>query len=356
VAERILVVAGEPSGDRTLAAVVRALGMPSVGIGGEALAAAGTELVAHVRDVSGMGALELGGRARAILRGLSRLREVVAKERPRLALLASWSSANARIGARLRKRGVKVVWISPPEVWAWMPTRAESLQKSADRMIVTLPFEENLWPQATYLGHPALDDRVPHATRKGLAILPGSRPGEIERLLGPFLDAARRVKLTAKVIVAPGLSPDLRARIKQESDRASLETIDASPEHGASALLGAFEVALVASGTASLEAAIAGTPPVIAYRMHPVTMAIAKKLVKIPYFALPNVVLERAGADAPFRERLQGDVNGESLARAIEETMADPRSVPSCNAVLRILDKKLPGTFGERVAAAIRSA
>jgi lipid-A-disaccharide synthase len=191
---------------------------------------------------------------------------------------------------------------------------------------------------------------VSHPQRKGLAILPGSRPSEIERLLGPFLDAARLVGLPAKVIVAPGLSPELGTRVRTESARAGFETIDASPERGASPLLGAFEAALVASGTASLEAALAGTPPVIAYRMHPVTMAIAKKLVKIPYFALPNVVLERAGADAPFRERVQADVNGESLARAIEETLGDRRMTPSCDAVLRILDKKLPGTFGERVA------
>ncbi|MGZ3450572.1 MAG: lipid-A-disaccharide synthase [Polyangiales bacterium] len=355
MAERILVVAGEPSGDRTLASVVRAMGVPSVGIGGDALAHAGTELVAHVRDVSGMGAVELGSRARAILRGLSRLREVVEREKPRLALLASWSAANARIGARLRKRGTRVIWISPPEVWAWMPTRAESLAKSADRMIVTLPFEENLWPNATYLGHPALDDRVSHPSRKGLAVLPGSRPGEIHRLLEPFLDAAKRSEMESRVIVAPSLSPELRDTIRRAADRSRIETIDASPEQGAAALLGAYEVALVASGTASLEAAIAGTPPVVAYRMHPVTMAIAKRLVKIPYFALPNVVLERAGCDAPFRERVQNDVNGPELARAIAETMADRRSVPSCNAVLRVLDKKLPGTFGERVAAAVRT-
>jgi lipid-A-disaccharide synthase len=356
MAERILVVAGEPSGDRALAAVVRAMGVPSVGIGGDALANAGTELVAHVRDVSGMGAVELGSRARGILGGLTKLHFVVRREKPRLALLASWSAANARIGARLRSMGTRVVWISPPEVWAWMPARAESLAKSADRMIVTLPFEENLWPNATYLGHPALDDRVEQKARKGLAILPGSRPGEIHRLLEPFLEAAKISGLESRVIIAPSLTAELRDTIRRAADRSRIETVDASPEKGAASLLGAYEVALVASGTASLEAAIAGTPPVVAYRMHPVTMAIAKRLVKIPYFALPNVVLERAGCDAPFRERVQDQVNGPELARAISETLSDTRSVPSCNAVLRVLDKKLPGTFGSRVADAIRAS
>lgn len=333
---RVLVVAGEPSGDRTLSTVVRALGRPTFGIGGDALAAEGTELVAHVRDLSAMGAVEIVRGLPLIARAIARVLAVVRSERPRLAILASWSTANGRLAPLLRRAGVRVAWISPPEIWAWRPGRAARLALAADRLIVTLPFEQALWQRAGadahYVGHPVLDVPRRNPPRRGVAILPGSRRAEIERLLDPMIAAAPH----GEILVAPSLAPDLRARIA----RTGLKITDAT--EGAGPLLERFERALVASGTASLEAAAMGTPPVIAYALHPLTYGIARRLVRTRSIALPNVVLERGGHPAAFPELLQDAVTPADLRRAL---VATPRD--ACETVRSLLGS---GPFAARAA------
>ena len=374
---RVLVVAGEASGDRALAAVVRALArrrpIDAVGFGGDALAQIGARLVAHVRDVSGLGVFELAGRAPTIARALFRLSAAVKDTRPDVAILASWSAGNARIGARLRKMRVPVVWISPPEVWAWRPERAARLARCADRFVVTLPFEEALWrmagADATYVGHPALDrDQGPsrdelrktleiEGETRAIAIMPGSRPAEIARLAEPFLRALPLVQaqvgpIAARLVAAPSLPRATHERLRELARTSGVALVDA-PAEGASALLPAFAVALVASGTASLECALAGVPPVVAYRLHPLTMAIARRVVKTAHIALPNVVLTRAGGEAAFRERVQDDATPEAIAAALVETLLDPSAPAACAAVRSAMLAPLgahAARFDERVA------
>lgn len=375
---KLLVVAGEPSGDRAIAAVVDALSrthaLELVGIGGDALAERGARLVGHVRDVSGMGLFELARRASSITRALLSLAGEARASRFDVAVLASWSVANARIGRALRRRGVRVVWISPPEVWAWGASRVRRLVGCADRFAVTLPFEEALWRQgggdATYVGHPALtastNDRASARASLGLspdaralAILPGSRPAEIARLLVPFVDAARAFtrrhpSIAVRLIAAPSLPHDARRSLREAAIAASIPLVEA--REGAASLLSAFDVALVASGTASLECALAETPPVIAYRLHPVTMAIARRLVRTKHIALPNVILERAEKTGPFRERVQGAANGEELARALMATLDDASLGDACRSVRACMESPLVDrtqTFATRVASII---
>lgn len=350
---RWLVVAGEPSGDRTLAAVVRAASARAIGIGGDALAEAGVELVAHVRDLSGLGLFELGARAPAIARALGTLLARIRRSPPARAVLCSWSSGNARLGAYLRARGVPVTWISPPEVWAFRAGRLPRLARAADRFVVTLPFEPPLWrahgADAHYVGHPCLDVPVPSApVRRGsVAVLPGSRPAEIERLLPRFAAAAREV--------APGAShvlraPSLPARANVALDASHLPVVDVPPSVGASALLPSWDVALVASGTASLEAAVAGVPPVVAYALHPWTWALARRLVTVPHVALPNVVLTRAGRPPAFAERLQDDASVEHLVADLRQALAGRDALRAAAAAVReALD---PGTGVSFAAAA----
>lgn len=331
---RALVVAGEPSGDRTLAMIVRALGYRAVGIGGDALAREGCDLVAHVRDLSAMGIVEVLRTAPAVARALQRVMTIDAD----VALLASWSTANGRLAPLLRRRGMKVVWISPPEIWAWRQGRAPRLARAVDRMIVTLPFEADLWrahgADAHYVGHPAIDVERKHPPRKGVAILPGSRRAEIERLLAPMTRAAPG----SDVIVAPSLARDLRARI----DRAGHPTIEA--REGAAPWLEHYEGALVASGTASLEAALMGTPPVIAYAMHPLTYRVAKRLLRTRSIGLPNVLLERAGHRAAFPELVQDEVTAENLAAALQSVAT---SKEACSTVRNLIGD---GPFATRAA------
>jgi lipid-A-disaccharide synthase len=340
-----LVIAGEPSGDRTLAAIVRVLNRPAFGIGGDALASAGVELVAHARDLSAMGTVEVLRRAPQIVSALRELFRAIDRVRPKLALLASWSTANGWIAPLLRRRGIKVVWISPPEIWAWRASRAPRLACAADRLIVTLPFEEQLWRRhgadAHYVGHPVVDTqpidlRLP---RPSLAILPGSRESEIRRLLPRMLAAARMIPIEARVIVAPSLAPSLVSFIESFD----VPTITAS-EHGAAPLLPSFDVALVASGTASLECAAMGTPPVVAYAAHPATIALGRRLVRTPHIALPNVLLGRRA----FIELVQDDATPAALADAVQQTRGDRTRRDACAEVRTLLGA---GPFAERAAA-----
>ncbi len=382
---RVLVVAGEPSGDRTLASVVARLAghgpIEVTGLGGDALAASGARLLAHVRDLAAMGLLEVVARAPAIATALARLLAHARRDRPDVALLASWSSANARLGRRLRALGIPVVWIAPPEIWAWGAGRLRGLAGCADRFVVTLPFEEPIWrsegADARYLGHPTLE--LPRRTRAvarralglaadatALAILPGSRPGEVARLLGPMLEAAARLKsasrvapagpIEARILVAPSLPAKVARLLAEAATSAGLARVDVAPERGAIEHLAAFDVALVASGTASLECAIADAPPVVAYAMHPLTLAIARRLVRTDRIALPNVVLARAGAPPAFDEIVAARPDAATLADAIARTLADPRARDACARVRAELGRGLEGEppFSERVARLVR--
>ena len=338
---RILVVAGEPSGDRTLAAVVRALGRPAIGIGGDALEREGVELVAHVRDLSAMGVVEVVRSAPLVARALAR---VLAVDDVAVAILASWSTANGRLAPLLRRRGIRVVWISPPEIWAWRASRGPRLARAVDRMIVTLPFEEALWraqgADAHYVGHPVLDVPRVALPRRGLAILPGSRRGEIERLLAPMIAAAPG----ADIVVAPSLSKDLREML-QRSGHPIVDAVE-----GAAPIVARYEAVLVASGTASLEAVAMGTPVVVAYAMHPATHAVARRLVRTKSISLPNVVLERAGRRAIFAECVQDEATAGRLAAALETARRDPAQRQACEDVRTLLGA---GPFVTRAASLV---
>ena len=380
---------GEPSGDRALAAVLDGLvaagaSIEATGLVGDASIARGARPLAHVRDLSGMGLVELIPRLRAIARAGLALRRSVHERAPDVAVLASWSAANARIGAWLRRRGVPVAWISPPEVWAWGAHRTARLAGCADRLLVTLPFEEALWraagADARYVGHPALDARA--ASREVLrerlgisrgacavAVLPGSRPAELARLAPVMLGAARRLEvegvtggpsvagvtaIEARVLLAPSLDADARARLRSLASQAQVAVLEAVD--GAPALLPAFDAALVASGTASLECALAGAAPVIAYRLHPLTAAIARRLVRLDRVGLPNVVLARAGHAPPFRECLQHEATVDGLASALRATLDDPSLAAACvalDAAMRAPLIDAAASFGARCAGAI---
>lgn len=346
---RALVVAGEPSGDRTLAGVIAALArrgpVEVTGLGGDALVGEGAALLAHVRDLAGMGLVEVIARGGAIARALGAVLDHARRARPDVALLASWSSANARLGPRLRALGVPVIWIAPPEVWAWGAFRLRSLARAADAFVVTLPFEAPLWraagADARYLGHPACALPMPAradarralgiaAGATAVALLPGSRRGEIARLLPPMLEALSRLRrgapdlpeLDARVLVAASLPAAVASSLAEACDRAGVVRVAVAADRGALEHLPAFDGALVASGTASLECALAGAPPVVTYAMHPLTLAIARAVVRTEVIALPNVVLARAGERAPFAEIVAARPEPRALASALRATIA----------------------------------
>jgi lipid-A-disaccharide synthase len=347
----LLVVAGEASGDRAAAAVVgRLSGVRVFGLGGPALASRGIELVGDLRTATAFGVGETGARAGGVLRAYRAVVHAARRHRPRAALLVNYTEFNAWLAPRLHARGTRVLWYGAPQVWAWRSRRTTSLRRCIDRMAVVLPFEEDLWRaagvDAHYVGHPAMDatplerdsarralGMTPFAA--AVAILPGSRPHEVRRLLLPMLDAYERVRadrasVDARVLVAPSLGDATRGWVRAHCAAQRVETFDVDPHVGAIGVLRAFDASLCASGTASLETALARAVPVVAYRVGVTTELAARALLHLPSISLPNVLLGRR----EFAELLQRDVRAERLADALSNTLdRRPALVAACDRV-----------------------
>jgi lipid-A-disaccharide synthase len=254
----------------------------------------------------------------------------------------NYSEFNARLAPRLQAAGVRVLWYIAPQVWAWRPRRREALRRCVDRMAVVLPFEETLWRcagvDAHYVGHPALETArlarpvaretlglTPFAS--AVALMPGSRPHEVRRLLEPMLDGYERVRkdrasVDGRVLVAASLDSATREWLRRHCEARRVGTADVDPRLGATPVLPAFDVALCASGTASLEAALARAVPVVAYRVGLATEITARALLRTRNVALPNVLLRRR----VFTELLQREVTPQRLADALCDAL-DGRNV-----------------------------
>ncbi|HEY8089688.1 MAG TPA: hypothetical protein VIF09_17630 [Polyangiaceae bacterium] len=353
----LLVVAGEASGDRAAAAVLARLpGVQAFGLGGPALAGAGAELVGDIRSSTALGIGEAAARAGSVLRAWMRVERAARSRRPRAALLVNYSEFNGRLAPALHRLGVRVLWYGAPQVWAWRPGRIPSLRRCIDRMAVVLPFEEELWRSsgvdAHYVGHPALD--APQLDREAaratldmtrtattVAVLPGSRPHEVRSLLLPMLDAYEAVRfdrasVDARVLVAASLDGRTRDWVRDACALRRVGTFDVDPRGGIMPVLRAFDAALCASGTASLEAALSGAIPVVAYRVGLATELTARAFVRTPHYALPNVLLGRP----EFAELLQRDARADRLARALADAIdRRPAVLAACAELERLLGK-----------------
>jgi len=361
--KRLLVVAGEGSGDLLAAPVVARLGTHAFGLGGPRLHEAGTDLVADVRSFAAMG---IGGPIRrlpALAAAMANVARAIRTRRPAAALLVGFSEPNTRIAPWLRARGVRVLWYAPPQVWAWRPRRASAIAASCDRMAVILPFELFPWRAARgtvdYVGHPALDHELsPAAPPTGerpirVALLPGSRPHEVEAHWEPMAEGVRELRrrhrsVEATVVGAPALEGRTLSRLGAEAVAAGA-TFTTEPI--ASALEG-HHVAVCSSGTATLECAALGVPPVIVYRTDAVTYAIARRLVRVPHVGLPNLVL----GQSRFPELLQRDVSVRNVAGALASVLAThDEHVMACREVRSVLEAGLDvRTPADRVAAMLR--
>jgi lipid-A-disaccharide synthase len=358
----LLVVAGEASGDRAAAAVLAKLRdgpIRAFGMGGGAMAREGVELVADLRSTTALGVSEVARRACGVGIAYGKLRAAIRKRRPSAALLVNYTEFNARLAAVLWSNGTRVLWYGAPQIWAWRPRRAIPLRRHLDRLAVMLPFEEKLWRDigvdAHDVGHPALEDRRGVEHRAGarellgmtpfasaVAILPGSRPHEVRRLLEPMLEGFEivrhdRASVDARVLLASSIDDATRAWANELARARHVDVIDVDPRAGIAGLLPAFDAALCASGTASLECTLARVVPVVCYRVDIATETAARALLKTAYLALPNVLLDRPA----FPELLQRNVTAariaDELARVLDER---EQFVASCVEVER--------TFGDQ--------
>lgn len=331
-----MVLAGEASGDHHAAALVaevraRHPGVRFLGTGGPRMADQGVELLAGLDDLAVMGFAEVLPRLPFFRRLAAQVQRRMDEDRPALVVLVDYPGFNMRMARAAHERGLPVLYYIAPQVWAWKQGRARTLARVADRVAVILPFEAGFLARfgvdARYVGHPLLDraDSVPPADafrarwgldpqRPILAMLPGSRTQELGRHLEPFREIAAAVVARR---------PDVQPVFSRS------ETLDAGLYRGLGypvvtdtrALQRHAAAALVKSGTSTLETVLEGTPFAIGYRTSPVTFWLARRLVKIGYVGLPNLV-----ADAPVvPEFLQDALRAETVAPVLLELL-DPRS------------------------------
>jgi lipid-A-disaccharide synthase len=304
----LLVVAGEASGDlhgaRLLSELRRRLpGLSAFGLGGDEMQAAGLQAVAHSKEISVVGITE-------VLKILPRAREVFAdllrevdRRRPALAVLIDFPDFNLRLAKALKERGLEVVYYISPQVWAWRRGRVKTIARLVDRMLVLFPFEVDFYRghdvDVVHVGHPLVDEVpvLPQAWdqpggQEGpfrVALLPGSRVSEVEALLPTLLEAARelasRLPVEVRIIQAPTIPTEL---LEEEIELAGFPVEIVAEDRFAA--IADSHLALCASGTATLEVGLLGTPMVMVYRLASWTYALAKLMVRLPNVSLVNLV------------------------------------------------------------------
>lgn len=338
MAVEILVVAGEASGDQHAADLVRALKArrPDVhffGMGGDRLGEQGVERLFHAREISVMGIVEVLPKIPRILGVLRSLTRAALERKPALAILVDIPDFNLRLAQRLKRAGIPVVYYVSPMVWAWRKRRVKQIARDVDRMLCILPFEERFYEAegvpAKYVGSPVLE-QVPEpapapqfraqlglpADRRTLALLPGSRHSEIRRILPALVGAAKLLverdrSLEVVVPVAPGISREEIAHAFEGSGVEPRLVEGRAPE-----VVGASDGAIVASGTAALEAGLMERPFVVVYKVSRISYWVGRLFLKVAHVALVNLLAGKRIVP----ELLQDDMTPEKIAGALEET------------------------------------
>ncbi|HWP56340.1 MAG TPA: lipid-A-disaccharide synthase [Candidatus Acidoferrales bacterium] len=336
-----MIVVGEASGDLHGSQVVKALldrdpTMEFFGAGGEHLRRHGVRVVFDVARLSGMGLSELRDNLGALWEAYRLFRRALREERPDLVILVDFPEFNLRLARLARQLRIPVLYYISPQVWAWRRGRVRKIAKSVDRLAVVFPFEAPLYERegvkVTFVGHPLLDLVRPTQTReqtlaqygldparKTIALLPGSRKREVAYHLGPMIEAAERLGAQEAVqFLLVRATTVERAAIENAvaAVSAPVEIVEGNTYN----VLNAADLVWLASGTATLEAALLEKPMVIVYRMAWLTYALARLLVRVDHIGMVNIIAgERV---AP--ELIQSELTAERICRETQRLLSDP--------------------------------
>jgi len=384
---RILVVAGEASGDDHAARLVAAIrescpGAEFLGVGGEEMRAQGVRILTPASELAVVGLMEVVGHLPAIWGALRRIGRVLKTARPDLVILVDFPDFNFWVARLARYYRAPVLYYISPQVWAWRTYRVRTLARLTDRLVVIFPFEADFYRaqgvSVDYVGHPFRETLPPLADRQSfvqghgldpealtIALLPGSRAGEIERHLPAMLKAAGLIRQSipqAQFILplastAPaGLVTRLVAERDGEQPPPAVRAPAGAPAPHIKIIpgqayqaLGAAHVAVVASGTATVEAALAGTPTVIVYRVSPLTFAVGRRLVRVPHVGMANLL----AGERVFPELLQDDFTPERLAREVLNLIRDPGRIKAVRRGLAAVIRRLGGPGASARAARV---
>ncbi|PMY67900.1 lipid-A-disaccharide synthase [Pseudomonas sp. FW305-25] len=337
---RIALVAGEASGDILGAGLMRALkaqhpAVEFIGVGGPLMQAEGLTSYFPMERLAVMGLVEVLGRLRELLARRKKLVQTLIAEKPDVFIGIDAPDFNLNIELQLRQAGIKTVHYVSPSVWAWRQKRVLKIREGCDLMLTLFPFEARFYEEkgvpVRFVGHSLADaipleaDRAAARAELGLpegplvALMPGSRGGEVGRLGALFLDAAQRLRALRPGVrfVMPCASPERRTQLEELLAGRDLPlTLLNGQSHQA---LAACDAVLIASGTATLEALLYKRPMVVAYRLAPLTFWILKRMVKSPYISLPNLLAQRLLVP----ELLQDDATAEALAQTLSPLIED---------------------------------
>ncbi len=368
--DRVMMIAGEASGDLHGSGVVRELKkrVPSIdvfGMGGDKMEAEGMELIYHMSSLCLMGFVEVLKNIPMIWSVEQELEGLLDQRKPEVVVLIDYPGFNLRFARKAKEHGVKVLYYISPQVWAWNKGRVKKMKRVVDKMDVVFPFEVDIYTQENidveFVGHPLAETLHSSRSRESffqkhkfnvsnklLGLFPGSRPQEIKDILPTLVAAASRLQRIHSVQVGIGVAPNLSLDLYNRFTRgdSSITLI----ENGTYDLMEHSDAIIVASGTATLESGWFGTPMVVVYRTSPVTFFIGRLLVNVPHIGLVNIVARKPVVP----EFVQHQMNPENLVNSVSRILQDKAYAQAMRAELSIVKKKLgaPGASG-RVADGI---
>lgn len=372
---RIGIVAGEASGDLLGAGLIEAIRRrhPQAqfeGIAGPRMRAAGCTPLFDAEKLSVMGLVEVLGHLPELLKIRKQVRQHFLAQPPDVFVGVDAPDFNLRLERQLRDAGIPTVHYVSPSVWAWRQGRVRHIGRSADRVLTLFPFEARFYERfgidARFVGHP-LADRIPLETDRtaarrelGLpesgtvvALLPGSREGEVRRLAAPFLRAAARCAQARPRLrfVVPMAGASLRAQFEMARMQEAPELAITVTDGHAHRAMTAADVVLLASGTAALEALLLSRPMVVAYKLAPLSYALVKglRMLKAPYYSLPNWLC----GEAVVPELIQGDAHPEALSRALLQWLDEPQRMQALGERFAAIHRQLRRGASEAAAEAV---
>ncbi len=325
------IIAGEASGDLHGSNLIHALRRQDADAvircwGGDKMKQAGATLVKHYSELAFMGFVEVITNLRTILKNLSFCKADILESKPDLLVLIDYPGFNLRIAEWAKKQGIKVVYYISPQVWAWKAGRVKKMKQCIDRLITILPFEkkyfEEKWQwKVDYVGHPLMEEVEKFRQQKEekiniekpiIALLPGSRKQEIRKKLPVMLNVAQQFPEYQFIIAqSPGLPSSFYDSFMKEFSNVS------AVSGKTYSLLSQATAALVTSGTATLETALLGIPQVVCYKGNPISYQIAKKLVKIRFISLVNLILDKEAV----KELIQDEMNAHQLTTELQDIL-----------------------------------
>lgn len=361
--KRVMIISGESSGELYGSLLAKTLKKhnPSIeirGVGGEKMKSAGVKLISKIS--SAFGITEAIKTYSEIKKTFKNVISELKSFNPQVIVLIDYPDFNMKVAKKAKDTGIKVLYYVSPQVWAWRKGRVKTLGKLVDKIAVILPFEEDIYRNANipceFIGHPILDEikeelqsisytfqdigtpELKAAARKDLGLIvdrpvmtlmPGSRTHEIKKLLPVMLDVIKEMHRLYPdyqfvMPVAPNLNRDALSAISNEFEKNTNHALYIT--HNSIKALMAADLAVIASGTSTLQAALLGIPMVVVYKLSPLTYFIGKLIIKIKHIALVNVILDNSLKDdmgLRVKELLQKDVNKENLLKEINRLIND---------------------------------